>query len=812
MIATYEGVLLPRYRRRLALGLLVLAWGVQAIVTQSLLVREALVLMFGSEFAWGVVLFAWLFGVSFGALLGGRAARRGRADLRLVVVLLMLSGAACIELWIFRGARAWLRVAPGELLPLAKTAAAALLFVAPAGMFVGMAFPLACRLGDADETGYPAPVGARGPLTPGVKSGLKPAARGVGLLGRVYALESVGSLLGGAVFSFWAVEHLAPIETALLCGALTTAASGGLLAVTARRPHGAVVLFSLAAVTLAAAVLRGDALNRRLVERRWRDLAPGYVLAAEAESKYQNLAVGRRADQYTLYCDGQVAADFPDPYSFVPPAHFWMCQHPAPRHVLVLGGGAEGLLAEVLRHPVEHVDYVEPDPRQIEIIAPYLAETDRRALANARVTVHHVDARYFVKTQRERFDLVIARLPEPTSALRARFYTVEFYGELRRAMTRRSVVCLTVAAAPGELSPASGEYLASVRATLRRHFPQIVVGWGDPAQVLAATETDLVTTDPAVLVARYTQRGVKSDLFDPVWFEGATDWLEPGKVRHRAAELDAVQPVAISTDSQPVAYIQRLVLWDRMTGGSSARLIERLRSVSLFKLTLVLILLAAGTLVATRVRGKPASGWAAGTILLSVGTTGFATMALSLVWLFAFQNLYGYVYSRIGWIIAVFMGGLVVGCGLAGRRWRRSAADLPSVHQWRRLIIVDVLLATLALVVPFVLPRLGAVQDTRTALVLVEWAVLSLVAVTGVLGGAAFALAGGLQLALTGQTARAAGAINGADHAGACLGALLTGILLVPMFGTAATAFLLAGTKLSSAAMLLAGRRSFRAA
>ena len=56
------------------------------------------------------------------------------------------------------------------------------------------------------------------------------------------------------------------------------------------------------------------------------------------------------------------------------------------------------------------------------------------ALNDPRVSVHHVDARYFVKTQRNRYDLVIARLPEPTSALRARLYTDEFYGELRRAM------------------------------------------------------------------------------------------------------------------------------------------------------------------------------------------------------------------------------------------------------------------------------------------------------------------------------------------------------------------------------------------
>ncbi|MGB2987319.1 MAG: hypothetical protein WBE26_15750, partial [Phycisphaerae bacterium] len=80
-----------------------------------------------------------------------------------------------------------------------------------------------------------------------------------------------------------------------------------------------------------------------------------------------------------------------------------------------------------------------------------------------------------------------------------------------------------------------------------------------------------------------------------------------------------------------------------------------------------------------------------------------------------------------------------------------------------------------------------------------------MVVLTGILGGAAFPLAGGLKVGTSGRAGAAAGSVVGADHAGACLGALLCGILLVPVFGTAAAAFLLAGIKLGSAALLAAG-------
>lgn len=790
----------PNRRAALSLAVLVVAWGLQAIVTQSLLIREALVLMYGSEFAWGIVLFAWLFGVAVGAGIGGRAASHLRCpDAALTVALLLLSAAACAELWIFRGARTWFGIGIGELLPLSQIALAALILVSPVSALVGLAFPLACRVIEARRP----PDHAAGPLAD------------------VYALESFGSLLGGAAFSFWAVEHLTPIQTALACAAITSIACAALLATTGHRRLPSAILLMLTAALSLTAVFLGGNLNAMLVQRRWESVAPGSELLAEAESRYQNLALGRRAGQYTLYCDGQVSADFPDPYTYVPLAHFWMCQHPDPRRVLILGGGAEGLLAEVLRHPVERVDYLEPDPRQIELLVSFLPDTDRQALADPRISVHHLDARRFLKTQRNRYDLVIARLPDPISALRARFYTDEFYRELRQAMTDRSVLALAAAATPGDLTPAAADYLASIRATIRRHIPHITVGWGDPAQVLAATAEDLVSTDARVLAARYERRAVEAPMFDPLWFNGGADWLDPAKVRARTAQLDAAAQVAISTDLRPAVYVQRLALWERMTGGPSQRWIERLRGVSLTGLIALLTGVGGVVLIAYRIRardrapaarssrcpsGRFGTAWFYGATVLSVATTGFATMALSIIWLFAFQNLYGYVYQRIGWIIALFMGGLVIGCWLVGvlarRASRRVRTTDPPLYLPRRLIAADLLLALLSLSAPFVLPALGRMQTTPAAFLCVEWTISLLVAGSGLLGGAAFALAGGLQLAATGRAGAAAGNVVGADHAGACLGALFTGVLLVPIFGTAATALLLVGMKIISAALL----------
>jgi spermidine synthase len=517
-----------------------------------------------------------------------------------------------------------------------------------------------------------------------------------------------------------------------------------------------------------------------------------------------------------------------------------MCQHPSPKNVLLLGGGAEGLLAEILKHPIGHVDYVETDARKIDLLAPFLEVDDERALQDPRVTTRHVDARHFVKTRHRRYDLVIARLPEPMSAQAARFYTDEFYGELRRAMTDRAVLCTTAAATPGSLTPAFAEYLASIRATLLRHFPFVTVGWGNPAHILVATAPGLTTTEPEELMRRYHQRSVESSFFHAMWFDGATDWLSDEKVRQRSAEIQAVVSADVSTDLRPSVYIQRLSLWESAAEGRDARVFESLRSIGLHEfaggLVVVGVLVSLwsygrGRFVGVRGAGRReenAAHWSSHTAtVLSIGSTGLATMSLSLVWLFAFQNLYGYVYQRIGWIIALFMGGLVAGCAVAGRsldamartRPGPDASDRSSLaadtnsrlsvdratesRSWTWLVVVDVLIALLCLTVPLLLPALGRLQGRPVALGLVEVSISLMVIATGVLGGAAFAVASRLSAVTDPRPSAVAGSIVGADHAGACLGALLCGVLLVPVFGTIVAAYVLTLTKVSSAAIVL---------
>ena len=240
-----------------------------------------------------------------------------------------------------------------------------------------------------------------------------------------------------------------------------------------------------------------------------------------------------------------------------------------------------------------------------------------------------------------------------------------------------------------------------------------------------------------------------------------------------------------------------------------------------------------------------------------VAVVGFSAMALDIVLLFAYQNLFGVIYQKIGMAVAVFMAGLAAGglsgrwcLVLLGRRGRECASrrltprravperemtveadrNAPGSASRRALLVaaagVLVLLMTASLVLPHYLKTLSAAEgiDERV----LEAALLAAMGVVGMLTGSIFPLAGGLHLAfgeiglvervdgeaVTADTerpprggieahiGRTAGVIDAADHAGACLGALITGVVLVPVLGIARTTFVVAALIVTALAAL----------
>ncbi len=175
---------------------------------------------------------------------------------------------------------------------------------------------------------------------------------------------------------------------------------------------------------------------------------------------------------------------------------------------------------------------------------------------------------------------------------------------------------------------------------------------------------------------------------------------------------------------------------------------------------------------------------------LAIATTGFAGITLEIVLILAFQVLYGYLYSRIGLIIALFMVGLTAGALFMIRQ-------LPKLK--RNLLVLARLegaVAIYALLLPLFLIALSKVKGVYLY-PLSQIVFPILVALTGLLVGLEFPLAN--KIYLKGQkVGKTAGLLYGVDLFGSCLGALLASVLLIPILGILQTCLIVSLFNLST--------------
>lgn len=120
-------------------------------------------------------------------------------------------------------------------------------------------------------------------------------------------------------------------------------------------------------------------------------------------------------------------------------AHVPLLAHPAPRRVLVIGGGDGGTVRECLRHPlVENVRLVEIDAMVVDACREHLPSC-AGCLDDPRVQVTIADGVAFVAATAERYDVVLVDSTDPIGPA-APLFGPEFYSNVRKILTEQGLV------------------------------------------------------------------------------------------------------------------------------------------------------------------------------------------------------------------------------------------------------------------------------------------------------------------------------------------------------------------------------------
>ena len=183
-------------------------------------------------------------------------------------------------------------------------------------------------------------------------------------IGRAYVADSLGSILGGMLFSFVLIRFLDHIAI-LVCPALLNLLAGRRAGSCKVRDSRLRSQGSLSAVALLSWALGLDRLQPcwpTLDGLSTRLQYPRQHIVARANSPYGKLIVTESDGQFDFIENGVPLTSTRDDQHVEETVHYAMAQRPDARKVLLVSGGISGTASEILKYPAAAVDYVELDP------------------------------------------------------------------------------------------------------------------------------------------------------------------------------------------------------------------------------------------------------------------------------------------------------------------------------------------------------------------------------------------------------------------------------------------------------------------
>ncbi len=722
--------------------------GFAATTTQIIFLRELVVVFSGNELSLAVVLASWLLWTSLGSGFLDKFSRKPtRPAISLGIVQISLSAVLPASLLFIRASLILFHRLPGEIPGLLPIFWISLLATGPFCLLSGWAFALSGRLLSRFE---------------------RSAARSVG---KVYLVEAVGAATGGFLVSLFLLQIWNSAEILDFAALLEFASGVLLLTLPVRKPLRAGISFSLVALFTVLAALGTPVLQKRSLQIRWKN----QTVLTSRNTFYENLTLTRLGEQTNFFQNGLLAFSVPDPLGAEESTQFALLEHPAPRTVLLIGGGLGEQLEKILAHPtVQRVDYVELDPAVVTLGEKYLHRA-RALLQNSKIRVHFADARLYLRKTKNRYDVIILNAPPPATAQLNRLYTREFFVLAAAHLNKGGLLSFALPSSENFINRDLAQLLRTFRQTLRSVFPNVLLLPGQKAHFFASLSPGLLTNDYRTLVSRLRKRGVQN-LFVSVYYLPFR--LSPERLASFRKQLKkGLTPRLLNTDFHPLGYYYNALVWSTYFYTGTRNVLRRLAQLPpvffffvfgiFYFLLFVWIFLKNG-----RTRAQ---------VGLSIFTIGFTEIALEVLLILGFQLIYGYAYYWLSLIVTLFMAGLALGATL-GVRQKRSSKQTFQLLRW---IQFGVAVLPLILIGFFTL-----LHGKNFSLLFIYSGFVLLTLLSGFLGGFQFPLGNDL---FWGKNAKATfwGTLYSLDLLGSVLGALLVAALALPLLGLIQTLLLL---------------------
>jgi spermidine synthase len=742
---------------KFARGLLIFSYGLFSIAAQTLLFREFVTTFEGNDISVGIFFGSWFLWVGAGAVLVRKAQALAEKLLKWIEFLfLAYLPAFILQAILIIQARELAGIESYALWSIRDILLISIIVNAPISLVTGILFPIACRWVGSDSIEQD----ERFPVS------------------HVYMIEAVGSFAGGigvtillglsvsSATIFFLLAFILSLSVFLvrLAGLFISDAQRvvkltGKLLVCA--------LSFLVPLVVCLCYIRGfdEILISRMRIVKWTKLLPEQALTGSFQTAQAEYLYGTYQGQWVALREGSVAEAMPDESSAGRIAAITLCQKPDAKKVLVIGSGL-GLCSGLLQLPqIEKVIWTHCDSDYVRKVNDFIPSGLK--INDERFEPNTADVRPLLSDKQKTFDIVILNLPEATSSVLNRYYTLEFYRKIKDSLVTDGVLAVRTAGGENIMGTELVNLGASTKLTLEKVFSKLVLAPGEDTWFIAS-DSESITGEPGILRDRFASIKDADRFFNP---EALLSVYLPDRAAAAMksySSADLPQDYLINRDARPLTHLYSLLLAAKQSGAPAARLIKHLALAgppAFLIPILVVVVLRMLYILKSSGQGKPSS-FDSSFLVFSAGAVGIGAV---IILMYLYQTRFGSLYLHIGIVSSLFMAGLIISA--ASVRYLLSKEE---TNRKERLLLLVIFIHSLMLCSIAFWP---GEQWTH-----VTFAIAFVLC--GFCTGCYFPIAAG-QLADSGfETGHAGSKLETADHLGAAAGGAVTSLALVPVLGT----------------------------
>ncbi len=256
-------------------------------------------------------------------------------------------------------------------------------------------------------------------------------------VGRVYAANTVGAILGALAVSLILIPWIGTQQTQRVLIALSAAAGLAVL-LPQLRSAGSVAALAIALAIAGRLAYRLDPVPGELIaygRRMALNLGQSQILYT-AEGRNSSVAISQWNNGATyINVNGHVEATT-EPYDMKLQrmvGHLPALLHPDPKSVLGIGFGAGVSAGTFTRYPgIEHITICEIEPAIPPISTRFFAPQNYGVMNNPKTRMVYDDARHYVLTARERFDIIASDPLDVFVKGTAALYSKEYFDVIKQ--------------------------------------------------------------------------------------------------------------------------------------------------------------------------------------------------------------------------------------------------------------------------------------------------------------------------------------------------------------------------------------------